>query len=137
LKRVWLGLSLVLVGSSCRQTTARLTPELSSRFETEGVLRRADDQTFRYTYFSHSTNGSRWEDRDASIVLTRQTLYIHKNEKVGLEITPATRKDVDVRRENDRLIISAGSGKSRVSWSFRPPDDADGWIRDARAMLQH
>lgn len=126
----------LLAGSGCRQTTARLTPELESRFAAEGVLRRADDQVFRFTYFSRSTNGTRWEDRDASIVITRTTLYIHKNEKVGLEIAPASRRDCDVRREGDRVIISAGSGKSRVSWSFRPPDDADGWSRDARTALQ-
>ena len=125
----------LLAGSACRQTSARLTPELESRFATEGVLRRADDQVFRYTYFSRSTNGSRWEDRDASIVITRGTLYIHKNEKVGLELTPASRKDCDVHREGDRVIIAAGSGKSRVSWSFRPPDDPDGWTRDARTAL--
>lgn len=130
----FLGLALV-AGMGCRQTTARLSPELTGRFEAESVVRRADDQVFRYTYYSRSTRGNRWEDRDASIIVTRRSVFIHKNEKVGLDLTPASRKSNDVRREGDRVIISSGSGQSRVSWSFRPPDDAEGWTRDIRAVL--
>jgi hypothetical protein len=120
---------------ACRQGTAALTPDLDSRFQAEGILHRADDQVFRYTYYSRSTNGNRWEDRDASIIVTRTTVYIHKNEKVGLEITARTRKDCDVHREADRVIIGAGSGKSHVSWSFRTPDDAEGWTTAIRAVI--
>lgn len=130
----FLGLALV-AGMACRQTTARLSPELAGRFEAESVVRRADDQVFRYTYYSRSTRGHRWEDRDASIIVTRRSVFIHKNEKVGLDLTPASRKSNDARREGDRVIISSGSGQSRVSWSFRPTDDADGWTRDIRAVL--
>lgn len=120
---------------ACRQGTAALSPDLESRFQTEGVLHRADDQVFRYTYFSRSTNGNRWEGRDASIIVTRTTVYIHKNEKVGLEITARTRKECEVHREADRVIIGAGSGKSHVSWSFRPPNDAEGWTTAIRAVI--
>ena len=35
----------------------------------------------------------------------------------------------------DRVILSAGSGQSKVSWSFQPPEDAEGWARDVRAVL--
>jgi len=125
----------LLATIACRQTTARLSPELISRFEAESILRRADDQVFRYTYYSRSTRSNRWEDRDASIIVTRQSVFIHKNEKVGLDLSAASRKAKDVRREGDRVIISSGSGQSRVSWSFRPPDDAEGWTRDARAAF--
>jgi hypothetical protein len=98
-------------------------------------VRRADDQIFRYTYYSRSTRGSRWEERDASIIVTRRSLFIHKNAKVGLDLTPASRRANNVRRDGDRIIISAGSGQSRVSWSFRPPNDAEGWARDIRAAF--
>ena len=98
-------------------------------------MRRADDQVFRYTYYSRSTRGNRWEDRDASIIVTRSSVFIHKNEKVGLDLTSATRKATELRREGDRVIITAGSGQSRVSWSFRPPEDAEGWAGDIRAVL--
>jgi hypothetical protein len=130
-------LSLALLAAmGCRQTTARLSPELAARFEAESIVRRADDQVFRYTYYSRSTRGNRWEDRDASIIVTRRSVFIHKNQKVGVDLTPASRKSNDVRREGDRVIISSGSGQSRVSWSFRPPDDAEGWTNDIRAALR-
>jgi hypothetical protein len=120
---------------ACRATTGRLPPDLASRFAAESVVRRADDEVFRYTYYSRSTRGNRWENRDASIIVTRSSVFIHKNGKVGLDLTPATRKATEVRREGDRVIIGAGSGQSRVSWSFRPPADAEGWVGDIRAVL--
>jgi hypothetical protein len=80
------------------------------RFQSEGVARRADDQVFRYTYYSRSTRGSRWEDRDASIIVTARSVFVHKNGKVGLDLTPASRKENAVRREGDRVVISSGSG---------------------------
>ena len=127
-------LSLVVLLAACHRTTGALSPELTARFEAESIVHRADDQLFRYTYFSRSTRGSRWEDREASILVTRSSVFIHKNEKVGLDLTEATRKATEVRRDGDRVIISAGSGQSRVSWSFRPPQDAEAWTRDIRAV---
>jgi hypothetical protein len=128
-------LMLLAICAACHRTTATLPPELASRFEAESVVHRADDQVFRYTYYSRSTRSTRWEERDASIIVTRSSVFIHKNEKVGLDLTVATRKEMDVRRDGDRVIISAGSGQSRVSWSFRPTDDAEGWARDIRAVI--
>lgn len=128
-------LTILAVGVACHRTTATLPPDLASRFEAESIVHRADDQVFRYTYYSRSTRGNRWEDRDASILVTKSSVFIHKNEKVGLDLTAATRKATDVRRDGDRVIISAGSGQSKVSWSFRPPDDAEAWARDIRAVI--
>jgi hypothetical protein len=124
------------VALACRATTGRLPADLASRFEAESVVRRADDQVFRYTYYSRSTRGDRWEERAASIIVTRSSVFIHKNGKVGLDLTPGTRRATDVRRDADRVIISAGSGKSKVSWSFRPPDDAEGWTGAIRVVLR-
>lgn len=129
-------LLLTAVALGCRPTTGRLPDDLASRFEAEGVVRRADDQVFRYSYYSRSTRSNRWEDRDASIVVTRTRIFIHKNGKVGLDLTPTTRRATEVRRESDRVVIAAGSGQSRVSWSFRPPEDAAGWAGDIRAALE-
>ena len=125
--------ALIIV--ACKATTGTLPPDLASRFEAESVVHRADDQVFRYTYYSRSTRGNRWEDRDASIIVTKSSVFIHKNGKVGLDLTPASRKATEVRRDGDRVIISAGSGQSKVSWSFRPPDDAEGWAAAIRAVL--
>jgi hypothetical protein len=127
--------AVLAIGAACHRTTGTLSPELESRFQAESVVHRADDQVFRYTYYSRSTRGNRWEDRDASIIVTKASVFIHKNQKIGVDITSATRKATDVRREGDRVIISAGSGQSKVSWSFRPPDDAEAWARDIRAVL--
>jgi hypothetical protein len=121
--------------AACHQTTGTLSPDLVTRFESESIVHRADDQVFRYTYYSRSTRGNRWEDRDASIIVTRSSVFIHKNEKVGLDLTAASRKAAEVHRDGDRVVISAGSGQSRVSWSFRPSADAEGWARDVRAVL--
>ncbi len=126
---------LLAILVACHRTTGSLPPELASRFAAESIVRRADDQVFRYTYYSRSTRGNRWEERDASIIVTRATVFIHKNEKVGLDLTASSRKATDVRREGDRVIISAGSGQSKVSWSFRPADDPEGWTTAIRAVI--
>lgn len=128
-------LACLAIPLACRQTTAKLPAELASRFEAESIVRRADDQIFRYTYYSRSRRGNRWEDRRASIIVTRRSLFVHKNAKVGLDLTPASRKVNEVRRDGDRVVISSGSGQSRVSWSFQPPDDPDGWAQDIRAVI--
>ena len=131
MRRISWAVALMVVSVGCHRTTARLTPELEARFQQEQILRRADDQVFRYTY-----GGGRWENRDASIMVTRQSVYIHKNEKVGLDITGSSRRAYEVHRDHQRVIIGAGSGQSRVSWSFEPPDgDADGWAKDIRAVV--
>ena len=130
------GLALLALATlTCRRTTAELSPDLESRFAAESIVHRADDLVFRYTYYSRSTRGTRWEDRDASILVTKQSVFIHKNAKVGLDLTPTSRKANEVRREADRVIVSSGSGQSRVSWSFRPADDTEGWARDIRAVI--
>ena len=72
-------------------------------------MRRADDLTFRYTHDAGRRDAG-WEERRASIIVTRQSVIIHKNEKLGLEITPRTRRFVQVRRDGDRVRISAGGG---------------------------
>ncbi|HEX5577464.1 MAG TPA: hypothetical protein VFX40_03760, partial [Gemmatimonadaceae bacterium] len=77
----------------------------------------------------------RREDRRASIVVTRSSVYIHKNDKVGLELTPRTRRETAVQRSGDRVRVRAGTGRSEEIWSFVPPDDAAGWTADIRAVI--
>jgi hypothetical protein len=120
---------------ACQQKTGNLTASEQQRIDSEGLLRRADDLIFRYTHDA-GTRDAGWEDRKASIIVTRQSVIIHKNEKLGLEITPRTRRYVAVRRDGNRVRISAGGGKSAESWSFVPPDDAAGWADDIRAVLR-
>lgn len=120
---------------ACSGDTSRLAPEQEARFSAEGQLHRADNVWFRYTHDA-GTRSAGWEDRRGSIIVTRQTVLIHKNEKIGIEITPASRRFYDVARDGDRVRIGAGSGKSREVWSFTPPDDAEGWVRDIRAVIR-
>jgi hypothetical protein len=124
----------LLTASACHQTTGKLTAAQQERLDTEGVVRRADDLMFRYTHDAGRRDAG-WEDRRASIIVTRQSVIIHKNEKLGLEITSRTRRFVQVRRDGDRIRISAGGGKSAESWSFAPPDDPAGWAADIRAVV--
>lgn len=127
------GFALVLL--ACSGDTSRLAPELQARFATEGQLHRADNIWFRYTHDA-GTRSAGWEDRRGSIIVTRQAVLIHKNEKIGIEITAASRRAYDVSRDGTRVRIGAGSGKSREVWSFAPPDDAEGWVRDIRAVIR-
>lgn len=123
-----------LVGG-CQEKTGALTASEQQRIDSEGLVRRADDLIFRYTHDAGRREAG-WEDRKASIIVTKQSVIIHKNEKLGLEITPRTRRYVQVRRDGNRVRISAGGGGSAESWSFVPPDDAAGWADDIRAVIK-
>lgn len=125
-------LCLTLVGCGT-ESTATLPADMEARVAREGVVRRAADVTFRYTEAPGRRN-ARWEDRRASIVVTPATILIHKNSKIGLEVTPRTQREVAVERDGRRVRIRAGQGRSEVLWSFEPPDgDVAGWSRDLRA----
>lgn len=128
-------IAVLAAGLACSSDTSRLSPEQETRFGAEGIVRRADNVWFRFTHDA-GTRSAGWEDRRGSIVVTRQTVLIHKNEKVGIEITPTSRRAYDVERDGGRVRIGAGSGKSREVWSFQPADDADGWARDIRAVIR-
>jgi len=119
----------------CQQKTGALTPSEQQRIDSEGLVRRADDLMFRYTHDAGRRDAG-WEDRKASIIVTKQSVIIHKNEKLGLEITPRTRRYAAVRRDGNRVRIRAGGGKAAESWSFVPPDDPAGWADDIRAVLK-
>jgi hypothetical protein len=121
--------------TACDTSTSRLTAEQERQFASEGIVRRADDQIFRYTS-DPGGRSERREDRKASIIVTHSSLLIHKNAKVGLEITPRTRREFSVQRSGDRVRIRAGSGKSEEVWSFVPPADAAGWTADIRALAK-
>ncbi len=123
--------SLVACGT---RSTGALTKADEARFQAEGIARRADDLDFRFTVDPRGRS-ERWENRRASIVVTRSSVLIHKNEKVGVEITPATRRDVSVERSADRVRIHSGRGHSEEIWSFVPPSDAPGWTTDIRSVI--
>lgn len=135
---------LALTWIQCAQDTSRLTPQQEARFQEEGIVRRADNLIFHYTHdYSSRAYGYRRgeirenrEDRLASILVTHRSVLIHKNEKVGIEITPRSRR-YDVSRREGRVLIHAGTGRSAEVWSFEPPDgDAEGWARDIRAVIR-
>jgi hypothetical protein len=125
----------VLGGVGCSEKTGALTPAEQQRIDSEGLVRRADDLVFRYSHDAGRRDAG-WENRKASIIVTRQSVIIHKNEKLGLEVTPRTRRYVQVRRDGNRIRISAGGGASAESWSFVPPADPAGWADDIRAVIR-
>ena len=128
--------SVATGATACQEKTGAITPGQQQRLDAEGgIVRRADDLIFRYTH-DVGRRDAGWEDRKASIIVTKQSMIIHKNEKLGLEINPRTRRFVQVRRDGDRVRISAGGGASAESWSFVPPDDAAGWANDIRAVVK-
>jgi hypothetical protein len=126
-------LSAALAG--CRQHSGALTQAQRERFAAEGIRRQADDLIFRYTDHP-GRRDARWEDRLASIVVTGATVLVHKNEKVGVEITPRSRRSAEVERSGSRVRIRVGQGRTEELWSFVPPDDPAGWADDIRAVIR-
>ena len=127
----------VLAGlAACRPAdTSHLTADQETRFARETVRFRAANQDFRYTHDA-GTRESGWETRVASIVVTDSTVLIYKNEKVGIEIIPSSRRAYEVHRDHERVRISGGSGQARESWSFTPPDNPDGWTAAIRSAIK-
>jgi len=130
-----LSAALFTAATACDRTTSRLTQAQEQKFQLEGIRRKADDVMFRFTR-DPGGRSERWEDRRASIIVTDSSIFIHKNEKVGLEVTPRTRREVAVQRSGQRIRIRSGSGRSEEVWSFEPADDAEGWVKDIRAILK-
>ncbi|MEO8032682.1 MAG: hypothetical protein ABI765_17665 [Gemmatimonadota bacterium] len=130
-------MAVVLMAGCKPRTTATLTPDLDQRFQAEGVLHRADDQAFRYTEKT-SSNSNTWENREASIIVTRRSVYLHKNEKVGIDIVAggSGNGDYEVHKDGERVLISSGNGRSKATWSFAPPSDAAGWTTDIRSVIK-
>lgn len=120
--------------AGCARETGRLTPEMARRLETEGVLHRADNVKFRRSHDVGRYDAG-WREGIASIVVTRESVLIHRNEQVFLEINPRSRRFLQVRRDGARLRIRSGSGGSSEVWSFQPPDSADVWARDIRGVI--
>ncbi len=128
-------LAALILLVACNSDTSKLTPEQASRFASEAIRYRADNTVFRFSHDA-GTPDAGWENRAASIIVTGQSVFIHKNEKIGIEITPTSRRFYEVHRDHDRVRISAGSGQSRETWSFTPPSDADGWTEAIRAVIK-
>lgn len=129
-----LALGLTLTG--CQKKTGELTAELQARFEKEGIVHRADDLIFRRTHLAGDQDGS-WDEKQASIIVTGASVFLHENGKPLVEITPRSTGVYEVHREKDRIRLRAGSGKSALSWSFRPPDEADKWTTAIRAVIKN
>lgn len=127
--------SLLLLLPACgERSTAQLEPETGKRLAAEGIVRRADDLIFRYTFGAGRRNAG-WEDRRASIVVTRSSVLVHKNAKVGLDIRPGHADRYSVERSGNRVRIRSGAGQSAEIWSFEPPGDAAGWTADIRSAI--
>lgn len=127
-------ISAALLLGCGERSTARLTPDTESRLSAEGIVRRADDLVFRYTHGAGRSNAG-WEDRRASIVVTRSSVLIHKNDKVGIDIRPGHADRYSVERSGNRVRIRGGAGRGAEIWSFEPPGDAAGWTVDIRSAI--
>jgi hypothetical protein len=127
---------LALFTTGCQKKTGQLSAELQARFEKEGIAHRADDLVFRRTHVAGEQDGS-WDEKRASIVVTSTSVFLHENGKPLVEITPRSTGFYEVHREKDRISLRAGSGKSALSWSFRPPGDADKWTIAIRSVIKN
>jgi hypothetical protein len=129
-------LALALCITGCQKKTGEISAELQARFEKEGIAHRADDLIFRRTHLAGDRDGS-WDEKQASIIVTANTVFLHENGKPLVEITPRSTGVYEVHRERDRISLRAGGGKSALSWSFRPPAEADKWTTAIRAVIKN
>jgi hypothetical protein len=127
-----LGLALLF---GCTPDTGTLTPEWAARFETEGIVRRADNVIVRHTRLAGPYDKG-YKDRLASVIVTRGTVLIHQGDRVLLEITPRTRRRIEVRRDGSRVRIRALGERATEVFSFEPREDRDGWLADLRAVAE-
>ena len=125
----------VVLAAGCARETGRLTPELARRIQSEGVVHRADNLKFRRSHDVGRYDAG-WREGVASIIVTRTSVLIHRNEQVFLEINPRSRRFLQVRRERERIRIRSGSGGASEVWSFEPPDSAEAWAKDIRAVMR-
>jgi hypothetical protein len=123
---------LALLILSCATETGRLSADQEQRLAAEGVTRRANNLVFRHTRGA----GARWDDRRASIVVTRGTILIHRNGEIEFLLAPGSRRLCEVHRDHGRVRINAGSGQSAEVWSFEPPDDPEAWATDIRSTIR-
>ena len=128
-------IGLAMLAGCTQPDTSTVEPQREARLAAETIRHRAANLTFRFTHDA-GTRAAGWEDRIASIVVTDSTVLIHKNAKIGLEIVPESRRFYDVAKDGDRVRITAGSGKSRESWSFVPPDSAAAWTESIRRAIR-
>lgn len=119
----------------CTPDTSTLTPEWTTRFETEGIVRRADNVIVRHTRQAGPYDKG-YKDRLASVIVTKGTVLIHQGDRVLLEITPRTRRRIDVRRDGSRVRIRAVGERVTEVFSFEPREDRDGWLEDLRAVAE-
>jgi hypothetical protein len=134
--RVWARAAIVaafVLAPGCSPDTSTLTPEWTRRFAMEGIARRADNVVVRHTRQAGPYDKG-YKDRLASVIVTKGTVLIHQGERVLLEITPRTRRTVEVRRDGARLRIRALGKRVTEVFSFEPKDDLAGWAEDVRAV---
>lgn len=125
-------LAVLMIVAGCAEATGRLDADQERRLAAQGIVRRANDLRFRHTRGA----GARWDDRRASIVVTRSTILIHRNGEVEFLLESGSRRACEVHRDHGRVRIGAGSGRSVESWSFVPQDDPEGWTRDIRSAIR-
>ena len=138
--RWWAALALAAVAAAgalggCARDTSALTPEWRQRFETEGIVRRADNVVVRHTRLAGPYDKG-YKDRLASIIVTRGTILVHQNERVLLEVTSRTRRLVEVRRQGSRVRIRVVGQRVAETLSFEPNEDAAGWAGEMRKVAK-
>jgi len=127
-------LALALAAGGCNVDTSRLPPIQRQALGSEGILHEGANLVFRHTQRTEYSR-ARWRDVVASIVVTKQTVLIHRSGRELLRITPRTRRFCQLIRIGPRLRIQVAGANASEIWSFIPPDDPAAWTRDVRSVL--
>lgn len=127
--------ALALAPCGCSVDTSRIAPAERQTLEAEGILHEAQNLVFRHTERERDER-SRWRDVVASIVVTKQTVLIHRSERELLRITPRTRRFCQLVRIGPRLRIQVAGESASETWSFVAPGDPDLWTNDIRLVIE-
>jgi hypothetical protein len=126
---------LAVLAAGCNTDTSLLPPAVRDELAAEGILHEAGNLVFRHTE-NAGREGSRWRDVVASIVVTKETVLIHRNGRGLLRITSRSRRFFQVVRTGPRLRIQVAGSRASETWSFVPPENPDGWANDVRRVIR-
>jgi len=126
----WLVALAGAMASCAPSDTSRLTPALEQRVAAETLVVRLDNVLIRRSH-DVGRGDAGYREGVASVLVTRQSVLIHRNGDIGFEIDARSRRALEVHRRGQRVRINSGAGASTEVWSFEVAGDSAEVVTDA------